>query len=134
MTKESPVPTNDLQRLIRRRMDELDINYYEVARRGGFPSHTTVYALVHKKEHKQPPRAETLERLAKALDVDLGLVRAAASKAAGYELKEITTTLAASEDVRIVADAMGEMTAADRALIRKVAVHLQQNSRGVDDA
>lgn len=133
MSKKPANQMNALQKLILNRMDELNMNYYDVARAGGFPHHTTVYALVHKKEHKQPPRSETLKRLAKALDVDLSLVRAAASEAAGYKLHDITTTLDASEDVRIVAAAMGELSPADRKLIRMLAVERLKAVRGEED-
>jgi transcriptional regulator with XRE-family HTH domain len=111
---------NALQRLIKSRMAELDLTFPEVERRGG-PPQNTVWALVQKKVHKQPPRRATLEKLAKGLDLPLDVVRAAAAEAAGYRLEEVTTTLEAAEDVRIVAQAMGQLDAQDRAKLRMLA-------------
>lgn len=112
---------NELSRLIHKRKAELDLTWDDIAERGGFSSHTIVYALATKKEHKQTPRIETLERLAKALAVPLDVVKAAAVQAAGFELQEVPTTLAASTDLRIVAAAMGQMSDADRAKLVRLA-------------
>jgi transcriptional regulator with XRE-family HTH domain len=119
------VTMNALQRLIRSRMAELDISFRDIEQRGGIPW-TTVSTLVNKTEHRQVPRRNTLEKLAKGLDLPLDLVRAAAADAAGYQLQEIpVTTLAEAEDVRIVAAAMANMTAEDRAKLRRLAVAFQ---------
>lgn len=113
---------NPLAALIQRRRRELDLTWTEVAKRGGFNSHSVVYALATKETHRQPPRAETLERLAKALDLPLDLIRVAAAESAGYKLEEIPTTLEAAEDVRIVAAVMGELSERDRAKLRRLAL------------
>lgn len=118
------VPMNALQRLIRSRMAELNISFRDIETRGGIPW-TTVSALVNKTEHRQVPRKGTLEKLAKGLDLPLDLVRMAAAEAAGYQLQEIPTTLDAAEDVRIVAAAMANMTASDRAKLRRLAMAFQ---------
>lgn len=120
---------NPLKRLILQRMNELDLTYEEVAARGGFPSHSTVHALVRKNEHKQAPRPETLRRLAKALAVPLDVVSVAAARSAGLRFEEIPTTLEASEDVRIVAVTMNEMTPAQRAELRRMATEMLDGMR-----
>lgn len=111
---------NALSKLIRTRMAEMDLSFAEVGRRGDIPSNS-VWRLATKTTHLQPPRAQTLERLARGLSLPLDVVRAAAAEAAGYRLEEITAPIDAAEDVRIVAAAMGEMTPADRAKLRKMA-------------
>lgn len=121
---------NELSRLIHKRKAELDLTWDDIAERGGFSSHTIVYALASKKEHRQTPRIETLERLAKALAVPLDVVKAAAVQAAGFELQEVPTTLAASTDLRIVAAAMGQMSDADRAKLVRLAEAFAEESNG----
>jgi transcriptional regulator with XRE-family HTH domain len=120
---------NALARLILRRKDELGLTWKELAAAGGWPSHTIIHSLAMKAEHKQPPRNVTLERLAKALDVPLDLVRAAAAEAAGLRLEEIKMPLDVAEDVRIVAAAMGELSASDRAKIRSLATDFLNDVR-----
>lgn len=117
---------NALQRLIRSRMAELDLTFRDIGTRGGLPW-TTVSALANKTEHRQAPRRGTLEKLAKGLDLPLDVVRAAAAESAGFSLQEIPlgsqiTSLAAAEDVRIVAAVMGELSASDRAKLRRLAI------------
>lgn len=125
-------PMNAMQRLIRTRMAELDLSFAEVGRRGGIPPNT-VWALAKKSRHRQPPRAQTLERLARGLDLPLDVVRAAAADAAGYRLEEVSTTLEAAEDVRIVVAAMAELSAADRAKLRRMAQMFADEMRDEDD-
>lgn len=105
---------DELSRLIFRRKAELDLTWEEIAERGGFSSHTIVYMLAHKKERKQTPRLATLERLAKALQVPLDVVKVAAADAAGFSFQEVMTTLSASSDLRIIAAAIGELDDSDR--------------------
>lgn len=112
---------NALARLIHQRREALDLTWAELAARGGFSSHTSVYTLATKAEHKMTPRPETLRKLSKALGVPLDVLRATAVEAAGYTLQEIPTTLEREGDVRIVAMAMGEMSAKDRAKIVRMA-------------
>lgn len=125
-------PMNAMQRLIRQRMAELDLSFAEVGRRGDIPQNT-VWRLANKVQHRQPPRAQTLERLARGLDLPLDVVRAAAADAAGYRLEEINTTLEAAEDVRIVVAAMSELSAADRAKLRRMAQMFAEEMAAEDD-
>jgi transcriptional regulator with XRE-family HTH domain len=128
-TTKTYTPMNPLSRLILRRKDELDLSWYDIADRGGFSSHTIVYALAKKAEHRQTPRAETLTRLARALDLPLDLVRVAAAEAAGYQLTEVGTTLEAAEDVRVVASIMAELSPRDRAKLRRLAQSFVEEAR-----
>lgn len=112
---------NELSRLIYRRKAELDLTWDDIAERGGFSSHTIVHALATKREHRQTPRLETLERLAKALAVPLDVVKDAAIRAAGFDLQDVPTTLEASADLRIIADCLGRMSAPDRSKLVRLA-------------
>jgi transcriptional regulator with XRE-family HTH domain len=116
------VPMNALSRLIHRRKEELELSWYDIADRGGFSSHTIAYALAKKAEHRQPPRGETLTRLAKALDLPLDVVKAAAAEAAGYQLESVQVDIEAAEDVRVIADVMSNLSATDRAKLRRLAL------------
>ena len=70
-----------LQHLILRRKDELGDSWPSMAKRGGFPTHTTLYYCATR-EHTEPPRRLTLERIARAIDVPLPEVCAAAARSA----------------------------------------------------
>ena len=125
---------NPLKRLILQRMDELKLTYEEVAVRGGFPSHSTVHALVRKVEHKQAPRPETLRRLAKALAVPLDVVSVAAARSAGLRFEEIPTTLDASANLRIVAVTMSEMSLEQQQELVRMATDMIANMRQERDS
>lgn len=105
---------DELSRLIFRRKAELDLTWDDIAARGGFSSHTIVYAMAHKKERKQTPRLVTLERLAKALSVPLDVVKVAAADAAGFVFEEIPTTLESASGLRIIAASYGELEESDK--------------------
>lgn len=105
---------NPLARLIHSRKEELGLSWYDIADRGGFSSHSIVYALAKKKEHRAPPRLETLQRLAKALDLPLDNVKHAAIEASGFEVKKIEVGLEDADRIRIVVAAMGDMDERDK--------------------
>lgn len=120
---------NALARLIKRRKDELELTWQEIADRGGFSSHTIVHALANKAEHKAPPRAETLARLAKALEVPENVVRAAAMEAAGLSVEETMVPLNALEDIRVISAGASEMSEHDRAIVRNLVESILRQSR-----
>lgn len=129
---------NALQRLIRQRMSELDLTFREVGEKCGLPW-TTISGLVRKKDYKQIPRRGTLEKLAKGLDLPIDVVYAAAVEAAGLSLQEIPLgskidSLSAAEDVRIVAAVMGELSAADRAKLRRLALAFSEELQAEKEA
>lgn len=128
-TANTVTPMNPLARLILRRKNELGMTWQELAKAGEFSSHTVLYALAHKPEHRQVPRPETLKRLAKAIDVPLDVVKATAAEAAGYSLQEVGVTLDSAEDVRFVAQVMGEISVADRAKLRRLAMAFRDEAR-----
>lgn len=70
--------------LIATRKQELDLTWDKIAERGGFSSHTIVYSLMHKERLQQTPRHETMEKLARALDVPEDVVKICAASAAGF--------------------------------------------------
>ena len=75
-------PMNPLQRLIQQRLREHSWSYGDVARSGGLPR-STVYTLATTRNLVRPPRAATVDALARGLDVPVSAVRAAAAESAG---------------------------------------------------
>ena len=73
---------NPLQRLIQQRLREQGWSYREAARRGGLP-HSTIHTLATTRNLGRPPRPDTIDALAKGLDVPVSAVRAAAAQATG---------------------------------------------------
>ncbi len=73
---------NPLQQLIRQRLGEQGWSYGEVARRGGLPR-STVYTLATTRNLTRPPRPDTIDALARGLDVPVAAVRAAAAESTG---------------------------------------------------
>lgn len=120
---------NALARLIQRRKTELDLTWQEIADRGGFSSHTIVHALATKPVHKAPPRAETLARLAKALELPENIVRAAAFDAAGLTVEETEIPLNVMEDIRVIAAGASEMSEHDRAIVRNIVESILRQNR-----
>lgn len=131
------VTMNALQRLIRTRMTEQNMTFRDVGTRGGL-AWTTVSTLAGKKIHKQVPRRGTLEKLAKGLDVPLDVVYTAAVEAAGLSLQEVPlgsniNDLGAAEDLRIIAAVVGELSAADRAKLRRLALAFSEELRAENE-
>lgn len=73
---------NPLQRLIQQRLREQGWSYREVARRGGLP-HSTIHTLATTRNLGLLLRPDTIDALAKGLDVPVSAVRAAAAQATG---------------------------------------------------
>jgi transcriptional regulator with XRE-family HTH domain len=73
---------NPLQRLIQQRLRERGWSYREAARRGGLP-HSTIHTLAATRNLGRPPRPDTIDALARALDVPVSVVRAAAAESTG---------------------------------------------------
>lgn len=71
-----------LGQLIRDRLRERDWSYGTVARRGELARSTVSY-LASAQHLSRPPRPDTLDRLARGLDLPISIVRAAAAEAAG---------------------------------------------------
>lgn len=116
------IPDNAFARLIERRREELGLTWYDIERLGGFGSHTIAYALARKTEWKQPPRQDTLKRIAKALSLPLDVVKSAAAEACGYQLQEINVPLDAAEDIKVVVATMTELSDSDREELRRRAI------------
>lgn len=123
------VPMNALSRLIHRRKAELDLSWHEIAERGGFSSHTIVYMLAKKVEHRQTPRQDTLERLSRALDLPLDVINAAAAAAAGLTQRDTMASLEASQDARMIVDILNQLPERDRAKLRRLAMALLEDSQ-----
>jgi transcriptional regulator with XRE-family HTH domain len=74
--------TNPLQRLIQQRLRDRRWSYGEVARRGGLPR-STIYTLATTRNLSRPPRPDTIDALARGLDMPVSAVRAAAAQSTG---------------------------------------------------
>jgi transcriptional regulator with XRE-family HTH domain len=82
---------NPLQRLIQQRLREQGWSYREAGRRGGLP-HSTIHTLATTRNLGRPPRPDTIDALAKGLDVPVSVVRAAAAQATGMHYYDQTPT------------------------------------------
>ena len=80
---------NPLQRLIQQRLREQGWSYREVARRGGLP-HSTIHTLATTRNLGRPPRPDTVDALARGLDVPVSVVRGAAAQATGMHYYDET--------------------------------------------
>lgn len=73
---------NPLQLLIQQRLRDRRWSYGEVARRGRLPR-STVYTLATNRNLARPPRPDTIDALARGLDVPVSAVRTAAAQSTG---------------------------------------------------
>jgi transcriptional regulator with XRE-family HTH domain len=80
---------NPLQRLIHQCLSERGWSYGDVARAGGLPR-STLYTLAATRNLVRPPRAATIDALARGLDVPVSVVRAAAAESVGLHYYDET--------------------------------------------
>jgi transcriptional regulator with XRE-family HTH domain len=107
---------NPLQRLIRRRLQERGWSYGEVARRGELPR-STVYTLATTRNLSRPPRPDTIDALAKGLDVPVSVVRTAAAESTGlhyYDGVPAEQERPADRDRELLIASIDELTPEDR--------------------
>jgi transcriptional regulator with XRE-family HTH domain len=111
---------NALQELIRRRMDENNWSYGDIARRGGLPR-STVHNLATMEQLTRSPRPVTLERLARGLDVPLDAIRGAAAQATGLHVWQEQVS---DPDIQVMVAGLAKLSPEDRrhvqALIRSL--------------
>ena len=107
---------NPLQRLIRQRLGERGWSYGEVARRGSLPR-STVYTLATTRNLTRPPRPDTIDALAKGLDVPVAVVRAAAAASTGlhyYDQGPAVRERPGDPDRELLIASIDELTPEDR--------------------
>ena len=107
---------NPLQRLIRQRLSERGWSYGEVARRGSLPR-STVYTLATTRNLTRPPRPDTIDALAKGLDVPVAVVRAAAAASTGlhyYDQGPAERERPGDPDRELLIASIDELTPEDR--------------------
>jgi transcriptional regulator with XRE-family HTH domain len=107
---------NPLQRLIRQRLHEQGWSYSEVARRGELPR-STVYTLATTRNLSRPPRPDTIDALAKGLDVPVSVVRTAAAESTGlhyYDGVSAEQERPADRDRELLIASIDELTPEDR--------------------
>ena len=118
----APEPTapeqdiNPLQRMIQQRLREQGWSYGEVARRGGLPR-STVYTLATTRNLTRPPRPDTIDALARGLDVPVAAVRAAAAESTGlhyYDQGPAGPEHPADRERELLIASIDELTPEDR--------------------
>ena len=107
---------NPLQRLIQQRLGERGWSYREVARRGGLP-HSTIHTLATTRNLTRPPRPDTIDALAKGLDVPVAVVRATAAESTGlhyYDQAPDGQAHPADQERQLLIASIDELTPEDR--------------------
>ena len=122
---ESATPNpSALQRLILDRMHERSWSYGTVARRGNM-SRSTLHHIATMASSPRPPRPDTLEALARGLDLPLALVRGAAAESAGLHVDEV----ALDSETAVLVASLGELTPDDRRHVAALIDSLRTRSR-----
>ena len=107
---------NPLQQLIRQRQAERGWSYGELARRCGLPR-STVYTLATTRNLTRPPRPDTIDALARGLDVPVAAVRAAAAASTGlhyYDQGPAGPEHPADRERELLIASIDELTPEDR--------------------
>lgn len=120
----SPPEPTALQRLIIDRMRERAWSYGAVARRGNMPR-STVHHLATTASPVRPPRPDTLEALARGLELPLSAVRNAAAQATGLHVGTVTVD---SETAVLIAS-LEELTPEDRRHVAALIESLRSRSQ-----
>ena len=105
---------NPLSQLIQDRRAELRFSLADVAKRGGLPK-STVHKLATQERMVQAPHPETLDRLARGLDLPPATVRSAASEAAG--LTKTITEVETDKGLRVLIGSIEALTPEQRAQV-----------------
>lgn len=119
---------NPLALLVRTRMDERRWSSYDVERHGGPPASTVLRIADPKISWRQPPRQDTLERLAKALELPLARVQQAAIEAVGYRVGARST----SDHIALVVAAMQDLPADKQRRIADMVLNMVEMLRDAD--
>ena len=119
---------NALQRLIQGRLRERGWSYGLVARRGGLPR-STVYKLATNYNLARPPQLETIEKLARGLELPASALRTAAAEATGLRLYRGS---APSEETASFIASLEELTSEDRRVVASLIEALRRTA-AVDD-
>lgn len=121
MTDHPPDP-RALARLIADRLAERRETPSDVERRTGL-HRATVHALM-KRELKQTPRPDTLEKLATGLELPLSVVQDAAARSAGYFLTDLSAELEGADadpSLRLLVATARQLDAEDRRRLARMA-------------
>lgn len=118
-----PTEPTALQLLITDRMRERAWSYGSVARRGGMPR-STVHHLATTASLVRPPRPDTLEALARGLELPLTLVRDAAAKAAGLHVDVVSV----DPETAVLIASLEELTPEDRRHVAALIESLRSRS------
>ncbi|MDR6861925.1 hypothetical protein [Phycicoccus sp. 3266] len=98
---------NALQQLVADYLsDNPGESYSSIARRGGLPRQT-VWAIAKRESSRQTPHPDTIDGLARGMNMPEARVRAAAGMAAGYP-GAVSSTIS-SERGQLIAEALNEL-------------------------
>jgi transcriptional regulator with XRE-family HTH domain len=125
---------NPLQRLIQQRLRERGWSYREVARRGGLP-HSTIHTLARTRNLARPPRPDTIDALARGLDVPVSAVRAAAAESTGlhyYDQAPAGREDPADQERELLIASIDELTPEDRRHVAALVESLRNRASPAD--
>ncbi|MGH8866469.1 MAG: transcriptional regulator [Actinomycetes bacterium] len=123
-------PPNPLQRVILDRLRERGWSYGVVARRGGLPR-STVYHLAVTQRLVRPPRPDTLDGLARGLELPIAVVRAAAADATGLHYYEGGE--AVDQETAVLIASLEELTAEDRRHVAALVESMRRRYRSTEE-
>ena len=119
---------NPLQRLIHQRLRECGWSYGDVARGGGL-ARSTVYSLATTRNLVRPPRAATVEALARGLCLPVAAVRTAAAESAGLHYYAAAVPDPAGDQAReLLIASIDELSAADRRHVAALVQSLRKSA------
>lgn len=113
---------NALTRLIAERREALRLSYGDIALAGGLPK-STVHKLATTAKWSNTPHAETLDRLARGLQLPPAVVRRAAAEATG-----LTAVVEDDPEASILIGSIAELTADQRMQVRALIDAMQRGN------
>lgn len=116
---------DSLAALLRDRVRTLGWSYAEAARRCGLPR-STVHHLATTERFRRMPQPQTLQALARGLDLPLDSVRQAAATSAGIEVHRAQ---AQDPDVAVLIASLGALSQQDRRHVMALVDSLSRQAR-----
>ena len=128
VSKVSNAASNALQELVRERLERQGWSYGDVARRGGIPR-STVHHLATAERLVRMPQPNTLEGLARGLELPLDAVRRAAAESCGIHLYEA----APDPEVDVLIASLSQLSSQDRRHVAALVESLLERGRKGED-
>lgn len=112
-----------LGKLIRDRIRDKGWSMHDVARNGGPAARTVAHLADARVRWRQTPRPETLQKLARGLQLPLAQIQRAAVESIGYAVVDI----APNDSVRTVVAVMSELTEEQQRTISDMVLRLAES-------